>query len=144
MIRVHIVGFGVKLLFILLILYPVPVFSEVLNPDSKRERQSLVDINLHFLQKKEAGKEAIQDWGRDPFLLPSAPKNGLPVDRDKRFSLSAIIYRDGSGAAIINNQIARRGDEIGGMEVHDIQPDRVILENGSEVLELRVDPFSTR
>lgn len=126
----------------MMFLYSVPAFSEVLSPDLKRGSQSLVDINLHFLQKKEVG-----EWGRDPFNLPREPKKAKK-EKDKGqesdFSLNAIIYKNGGGAAIINNQITRKGDLIGGMSVHDIQPDRVILKDGSEVLELRVDPFTMR
>jgi hypothetical protein len=134
--------FGVRffLLSAMMFLYSVPVFSETSGPDINQEGQSLVDINLHFLQQKKSAN----DWGRDPFLLPAVPKKRLTSDRGKRFSLSAIIYKEGSGAAIINNQITRRGDQIGGMAVHEIQPDRVILKNELEVLELRVDPFTLR
>lgn len=144
MIEKAVVGFWVWPLFAVVFFYAVPVFSDTPRTDLKREQQSLVDVNLRFLQKKEAIKKATDDWGRDPFLLPSTPKNGVPVNRENRFLLSAIIYKNGSGAAIINNQITRKGDQVGGMAVHDIQPDRVILRSGSEVLELRVDPFTLR
>ncbi len=127
-------------LFSMISLDSVPAFSEDSGPDVKKESRSLVDINLHFLRQKKT----VDEWGRDPFLLPPVTKNGLVVDKEKRFWLNAIIYKNGSGAAIINNQITRRGDHIGGMAVHDIQPDRVILKNGPDILELRVDPITMK
>ena len=70
--------------------------------------QSLSDVNLSFLKQRNGSME----WGRDPFVLPSRPTgephqvvNGI----EKPFSLSAIIFNSGTGAAIINGRIVRKG-----------------------------------
>lgn len=87
------------------------------------------------------------EWGRDPFVLPvRAEGGGQPVVNqiDKPFSLSAIIYNNGTGAAIINGRIVRTGDHIEGMEVNDVQSDRVLLREGLRILELKVDPFLSK
>jgi hypothetical protein len=98
--------------------------------------QSLSDLNLKSLQKKE---EALQ-WGRDPFVLPDR-ETGSGGAGEGEFRLSAIIYREGKGVAIINNRIVRTGDVLEGMEVAEIRQDRVILKSASGDRELRVDRF---
>ncbi|MFQ5779957.1 MAG: hypothetical protein ACE5HN_04120 [Nitrospiria bacterium] len=123
------------ILFTVFFLYPAPAFSQ--GADSNREARSLIDTNLLFLEEK---KDAVE-WGRDPFVHPAEQKRGAEKAGERRFSLNAIIYKNGKGAAIINNRITRKGDQIDGMAVHDIQPDRVILKKDLEVLELKVDPF---
>ncbi len=105
--------------------------------------QSLSDVNLSFLKQRNGSME----WGRDPFVLPSRPTgephpvvNGM----EKPFSLSAIIFNSGTGAAIINGRIVRKGDQIEGMEVSEVRSDRVLLTEGLRNLELRVDPFLSK
>jgi hypothetical protein len=117
------------------LLLTTPVFSAQSAP-------SLIDMNRAFLEEKQNTTE----WGRDPFILPVRPNeqgtsNSVETDAGKSFSLSAIIYRDGEGAAIINHRILRLGDRIDGMMVQEILSDRVILREGSRMLELKVDQF---
>ncbi|MDC4204040.1 MAG: hypothetical protein MPW14_10515 [Candidatus Manganitrophus sp.] len=126
---------AVVILSICLLLLTLPVFSAQNAP-------SLIDMNRAFLEEKQS---AI-DWGRDPFILPAplpeqALLNSVENDAGKAFSLSAIIYRDGEGAAIINHRILRLGDRIEGMMVQEILSDRVILREGSKIMELKVDSF---
>lgn len=126
---------AVVILSICLLLLTLPVFSAQNAP-------SLIDMNRAFLEEKQS---AI-DWGRDPFILPAplpeqALLNRVENDAGKAFSLSAIIYRDGEGAAIINHRILRLGDRIEGMMVQEILSDRVILREGSKIMELKVDSF---
>ncbi|WDT77119.1 MAG: hypothetical protein MPW16_07835 [Candidatus Manganitrophus sp.] len=126
---------AVVILSICLLLLTLPVFSAQNAP-------SLIDMNRAFLEEKQS---AI-DWGRDPFILPAplpeqALLNSVENDAGKAFSLSAIIYRDGEGAAIINHRILRLGDRIEGMMVQEILSDRVILREGSKIMELKVDQF---
>lgn len=126
---------AVVIMSIRLLLLTLPVFSAQNAP-------SLIDMNRAFLEEKQS---AI-DWGRDPFILPAplpeqALLNSVENDAGKAFSLSAIIYRDGEGAAIINHRILRLGDRIEGMMVQEILSDRVILREGSKIMELKVDSF---
>jgi hypothetical protein len=115
-----------------------PVFSA-------QNSHSLIDVNRTFLEEKQSATE----WGRDPFILPvppseQAPLNSVENESGKSFSLSAIIYRDGDGAAIINHRILRQGDRVEGMVVQEILSDRVILREGAKIMELKVDPFLTK
>lgn len=109
----------------------------VFSADAAPGETSLSDMNLPFLEQK---REAIS-WGRDPFFLPieSEPVKEVEQKRDQPFLLNAIIYKEGQGAAIINDRIVRMGDYIEGMLVQEVQPDRVVLKEGGKVIELKVN-----
>ncbi len=117
------------------------------------ENLSLSEMNKPFVEQKRG---ASPRWGRDPFAIPIRPlrSDTVGVDKEaskdaskeesksgKAVSLSAIIYKGGEGAAIINGRIVRKGDIVEGMEVLQVLLDRVVLKEGSRVVELRVDRF---
>jgi hypothetical protein len=115
-----------------LILLETTFSSGASKPESALK--SLIDLNL-----QTSPRSAVPRWGRDPFILN---KIGAKKEQgEDKISLSAIIFREGKGVAIINDQIVRQGDQIGGEVVSDILADRVILRGGGRVIELRVDPF---
>jgi hypothetical protein len=120
---------------------PVPASKEA---GAASAPQSLSDVNLSFLKQRKGS----MDWGRDPFVLPSPSVAGEPHqvanEMDRPFSLSAIIYNNGTGAAIINGRIVRTGDQIEGMEVSEVHSDRVLLKEGLRNLVLKVDPFLSK
>ncbi|HLG22761.1 MAG TPA: hypothetical protein VI382_08085 [Candidatus Manganitrophaceae bacterium] len=104
------------------------------------EGESLLDMNIAYLEQKRI----LTRWGRDPFSLPP-PSGGEPsIEGREPLSLSAIIYREGKGAAIINDQIVREGDRIEGLEVEQVFSDRVFLREGSRVKELKVRQFLSK
>lgn len=139
----------------ILALFSTPAFPQISNLQkgdetasdkktaSTSEGQSLSDVNSAFLKQRKASMQ----WGRDPFVLPARP-TGEPHqvmnEVDKPFSLNAIIYNNETGAAIINGRIVRKGDQIEGMEVSELHPDRVLLREGLRILELKVDPFLSK
>lgn len=102
------------------------------------EDRSYSDVNLEFLEKRQRA----QNWGRDPFALPEAASSAREDVGDQDLHLSAIIYRKGRGVAIINNQILRKGDAVGGKVVDEILQDRVVLRDASGRHELRVNRFA--
>jgi len=85
-------------------------------------------------------------WGRDPFyrervagieetvvVAPSIPA---------KLFLSAIIFREGIGVAIIDGRIVRQGDSIGkGFVVSEILTDKVFLLKGEQIRMLEVQAF---
>ena len=117
-------------LFLLFISY-----SLLLTPTFLRA-QSLSEINIQWLERQE---RALQ-WGRDPFALPGQSA-GTGLATDGEFHLSAIIYREGRGVAIINNKILRKGDMIEGRRIAEILEDRVVLQGAAGEKELRVNKF---
>lgn len=98
--------------------------------------QPLSEINIQWLERQE---KALQ-WGRDPFALPRQ-STGAGMATDGEFHLSAIIYREGRGVAIINNKILRKGDTIEGRRITEILEDRVVLQGAAGEKELRVNKF---
>jgi hypothetical protein len=94
--------------------------------------EGLSDVNVEWL-KSRAEKER---WGRDPFGLGGTKK----ADKTA-LTLTAILYNDGNGSVIINNQILKVGDEIAGQRVVQILPDRVQLRGADGVTDLKVQQF---
>ncbi len=91
-------------------------------------------------------------WGRDPFYRERPRvnnKQGYPSEMEIQetkeeidFLLSAIIFKDGNGVAIINDRIVRRGDSLGdGVVVKRILSNKVVLREGKRTVVLRVQPF---
>jgi len=85
--------------------------------------------------------EPFRRWGRDPFILPEMKSSRNSIPTEDGLHLSAIIYRDGDGVAIINNRILREGDSVEGKRIEEILPDRVVLTDSTGRREIRVDQF---
>ena len=83
-------------------------------------------------------KQTRQRWGRDPFVLPNYGGGTSKKSHQDDLHLSAIIYQGGRGVAVINSEVLRKGDRIGGAQIVDIRPDRVILKDVSGRRELRI------
>jgi hypothetical protein len=101
------------------------------------EEPALSDLNVEWFEKRQRA----QNWGRDPFVLPDASSSQTGMLSDGDLHLSAIIYRQGRGVAIINDQILRKGDVVGGKQVAEIKQDHVVLQDASGRHELRVNRF---
>ena len=69
-------------------------------------------------------------WTRDPFLLPKSREEkrmGQGQGQEITFKLVAIMERGSERVAIIDHEVVKKGDIIGGETVQDIQKDKVIL-----------------
>lgn len=82
-----------------------------------------------------------QRWGRNPFLTPSEAgyfsslyclDPGSDIGK-KADTISAILMAEGDGIAIINHQIVSKGDWIGGEQIEEIKPDRVLFDRGGRL-----------
>lgn len=74
-------------------------------------------------------------WGSDPFYRPYSETENTPQpDRPiSGWTLNGVIINDRTTVAVINKNVVRIGDKIGGARVVDIQKDKVMLEqDGSE------------
>ncbi|MEK6576864.1 MAG: hypothetical protein AABZ05_04635 [Nitrospirota bacterium] len=110
-------------------------------PDHQGFAQSLSGLDTRWLEERDRSLK----WGRDPFLIPQEKvdiSKGKEEVLGPHLSLSAIIYRDGSGIAIINNKIMRVGDVIEKMELTGIMEDRITLRGPGGEEELRVNKFA--
>jgi len=69
-------------------------------------------------------------WTRDPFLLPKSREEkrlGQVQGQEITFKLVAIMERGSERVAIIDHEVVKKGDIIGGETVQEIQKDKVIL-----------------
>lgn len=93
-------------------------------------------------------------WDRDPFFyvspesLTAKSKSGLidnifgqvsEVANVSNFSLTGISWHGNSGFAIINGQIVKLEDVVGGYRVDKIAKDHVLLKQGSKTLRLALN-----
>ena len=124
----------------LLVLIPVLVFSfkALKNRASRQEERAVSGAATDSAAgsgvptKRRAKKSQFTSWGRNPF----APAE---VGRIKsEVMLSGIMWNEEAPQAIINNEIVEVGDKIGGRTVVDIQKDRVIIDDGSGKVEIRL------
>lgn len=87
----------------------------------------------------ESGKklrEESLEWVRDPFS--GKTYKGTTLEGTGDLMLVGILWSRQKPTAIINNKICEIGTRINGYLVVNIQEDRVILNDGSKDLELRV------
>lgn len=122
-------------------IYFVILLSLLITPTSSSLAQSLSGRDLKWLEERERSSK----WGRDPFLVPQERQETPQAKEELQetpLSLSAIIYREGRGIAIVNNKIMRVGDIIDKMQLIGIMEDRVILKGPMEVKELKVNKFA--
>lgn len=79
-------------------------------------------------------------WKRDPFELPKPLEKKVQQTVGLPMRVSAIMDGKGGRVAIIDQQIVKRGDEIGQERVVGIEADRVILarEGSQRILTLAV------
>ncbi len=113
--------------------------NDAVAASEKNENKSLLDVNLNGLEKNESRYK----WGSDPFFMPGTQKGKEGAAKIDGMTLNGVIHRNGSGIAIINNRIMRKGDAVAGKRLIEILVDRVILSDGDERIELMVEKFSS-
>ncbi len=81
--------------------------------------------------QRRAARSTYDGWVRSPFTASSGGKNLGPV-------LNGIAWDEKSPRAIINDQIVQAGDFVGKYKVVAIQPQSVLLNDGSQDLDLKL------
>ncbi len=76
------------------------------------------------------------DWGRNPFVFPQRQEEAGSISN---LALFCITWNDEEATAFINGSIVHVGDKISDKTVKQIEPNRVILTDGTKdyVLELQ-------
>lgn len=74
-------------------------------------------------------------WGRDPFILV---RPDAPVSTSSNLELNGIIWDDAKPYVIINGEVLRAGDFLGNNMVVYIGRTSVIMDNGTEQIELKL------
>ncbi len=103
------------------------VFS-IVEPIALKENRNQGTIGT---LKEETKKMGVP---RDPFSRQS-----VSAVTARGLSLSGIAWDSEDPTAIIDSRIVRVGDEIGGYVVIEIRKDTVVLNNGTENLELNLE-----
>ena len=73
-------------------------------------------------------------WRRDPFT------KGAAMGERSGLTLSGILWDPNAPLAILNGQMVRVGDEIGGYHVLEITQDHVAVSDGTHTIDLRLAP----
>ncbi len=128
----------VKIILITALIF-ISFQKDAIAASEKKEDKSLLDVNLNGLEKNESRYK----WGSDPFFMPGVQNGKEGASKIDGMTLNGVIHKKGSGVAIINNKIMRRGDAIAGKRIIEILEDRVILSDGDERIELMVEKFSS-
>lgn len=82
--------------------------------------------------ERQGRRTEYQDWGLDPFRIAQAGPESLYLN------LEGVVMDPVSPFAIINGEIRKEGDEIGGATVVLIQPSKVILKRGDQEIVLQL------
>ena len=87
-----------------------------------------------------AGRPVTWGWREEPFLSVFAHPSALRVPEEEKSSmrLSGVLQQQGSFTCIINGQVLKTGEWVGGYQVVLITRDAVLLEGKGEELLLRL------
>ncbi len=75
-------------------------------------------------------KSSYEDWGRNPFMSSLAVSQGPTLD--------GILWDANNPVAVINGEIAGKGDSVGPYVVVEVRPESVLLNDGEKDIELRL------
>ncbi len=118
---------------------------------SKKSPRSLVTVSSSLssiLANNQAGESQLSLKAPRPGggkvtikQNPLMPRLNLGQAKKKEFKITGITFRQGAGAssAIINDTVLKEGDEIDGAKVERISADAVIIMDGLESYEVRVE-----
>ncbi len=80
---------------------------------------------------RRAKKSKFASWKRSPFVPSGSPASPVLV-------LNGIMWDKTSPTAMIGDTIVKKGDKIGGNTVIEITPDKVVLNDGTKDIGLRL------
>ncbi len=99
---------------------------------SVEELQGRFEVGKGKLNKSPASvrqkKSSYEDWGRNPFMSSLAVSQGPTLD--------GILWDANKPVAIINGEIAGKGDSVGPYVVVEVRPESVLLNDGEKDVEL--------
>ena len=85
--------------------------------------------------QRTAKKSRSENWGSNPFV----PKKAASPEALPGLVLNGILYDKTRPAAILNDRIVKTGDEVGPYKVVAINPEEVLVSDGSSEAHLRLD-----
>ena len=109
--------------------------------------QDLAEAEKIYAPTSSQETRVVKNISRDPFFNPlegtyisSLEPRAQPgyIDLSGEHDLAGIISFPQPRAAIIDHKIVKKGDQINGKEVIDIEQDRVILKRGEQLYVLKL------
>ncbi len=82
---------------------------------------------------RRAKRSQYKTWKRSPFV------SGQASSSPSELTLTGIIWNKSKPKAMIGDAIVSKGDTIGENKVIDIQPNKVILNDGTKDFELQIE-----
>lgn len=82
---------------------------------------------------RRAKRSQFKTWNRNPFA------SGFTVSTSSELTLNGIIWNKARPKAMIGDTMVSKGDTIGSNKVIDIQPKKVILNDGTKDFELNME-----
>ncbi len=117
-------------LILIVVLFSLPVFAQT--PASPAASAPTKAIPLSGLNTGDfdTTKPGQLKWENNPFVqtLESVGVQDL--------HLSAIVYRPGNAAALINGRVMKEGDKVGSSQVVHIEAKRVVMRNEDGIYSL--------
>ena len=108
---------------------PVSPAAPLLSPVSTSDLSSKPSV-------RPSRKDGEAAWGRNPFAFGSVSTQSFAG-----LTLNGILWDNVKPQAIIGGQIVGVGDSVepGGAKVKDIRPNKVVLDDGKDKIELMLD-----
>ena len=83
--------------------------------------------------KTQQAKSPFQDWGRNPFTFEESMKEKI-----SGIFLTGIAWDAKKPQAVVNGRIVEAGDKLAGYRVVAIKQTSIILDDGSENIEIKL------
>jgi len=99
-----------------------------------KQVEEIVNGSLYSLLEQESKSIQLK---RDPFTAAPIVLKG---NTQSGFALTGILWDKIKPLAIIDGEVVKKGDQLGGKTVEDIRQDMVILNDGQEFLEIKLEP----
>lgn len=126
------------------LIYGITASSKISLPKEKREfvsqspnikKKDAVLVQVTAVQpQRSAPRTKYSSWAKDPF----SPSGAL-IEDSGTLKLSGILWDKENPVAIINKKIVKKGDKIGNNTVVDINQVSVILNDGTQDFELKLE-----
>ncbi len=121
----------------------VPVPGVVSSPADSNSRAAAVKFDLPPLSAESAREQKMfnqKPWGRNPFALPASGDSIQKGENQPQplsmLVISAVVMRDGTGMAVVNDEIVRPGDVLQGYKVVTITTKGIVLDKDGETVEI--------
>lgn len=114
-----------------------PALQQLLAADTQAASKPTLSPEV----RRALEERARRSWGRDPFTLEAArPKGQVEVRANFAAGLhvSGIVWDAARTHAVINDSVVKVGDEVDGIRIVAIEPDRVTVAKGDQRQILRL------